>query len=202
MYLIEKPDAETIVASLKEVLMRCKLKLSDWCWQAYDGAATMSGVAVRVQDENTAAHRIHCANHIRFGFERMRKPNQGYQWCLELCARFGSFYSPLSIENVHVRKYCQRWQVEPDKFVKSLHLLCPLVGLLEQNRSQQCWTITRPYMIRCWLFQKMALLVKTATKLQAFQRRWRSLSPFLHCILQWTFSVQLQFKPKASLRRL
>ena len=23
----------------------------------------MSGVAVRVQDENTAAHRIHCANH-------------------------------------------------------------------------------------------------------------------------------------------
>lgn len=67
MYLIEKPNAETIVASLKDVLLRCNLQLSDCRWQAYDGAATMSGhlsgVAARILAENPAAHRIHCANH-------------------------------------------------------------------------------------------------------------------------------------------
>ena len=67
MYLVDQPDAVTIAASLKDILVRCSLNLNDCLWQAYDGAATMSGhlsgVAARLQGENPAAHRIHCANH-------------------------------------------------------------------------------------------------------------------------------------------
>ena len=67
MYLIKKPDAETIAASLKDILLRCNLMLDDYRWQAYDGASTMSGhlsgVGVRLQAENPVAYRIHCANH-------------------------------------------------------------------------------------------------------------------------------------------
>ena len=67
MYLINKPNAETIATSLKDILLRCNLKLDDCRWQAYDGAATMSGhlsgVGARLQAENPIAYRIHCANH-------------------------------------------------------------------------------------------------------------------------------------------
>ena len=68
MYLIEKPDAETITAALKDILLRCNLRINECRWQAYyDGASTMSGhlsgVAARIQAESPAAHGIHCANH-------------------------------------------------------------------------------------------------------------------------------------------
>ena len=67
MYLVDKPDAVTIAASLKDILVRCSFNLNDCLWQAYDGAAAMSGhlrgVAARLQGENPAAHRIHCANY-------------------------------------------------------------------------------------------------------------------------------------------
>ncbi|CAB4016965.1 zinc finger MYM-type 1-like isoform X1 [Paramuricea clavata] len=67
MYLVEKPDAETIAASLKDILLRCSLNLNDCFWQAYDGAATMSGhlsgVVAGLQNENPVAFRIHCSNH-------------------------------------------------------------------------------------------------------------------------------------------
>ena len=32
MYLIKKPDAETITASLKDILLRCNLNLDDCRW--------------------------------------------------------------------------------------------------------------------------------------------------------------------------
>ena len=69
MYLIDKSDAETIAASLKDILLRCSLDLDDCFWQAYDGVATMSGhlsfsgVAARLQNENPIAFLIHCGNH-------------------------------------------------------------------------------------------------------------------------------------------
>ena len=67
MYLIEKPDAGTITAALKDILLRCNLRINEYRWQAYDGASTMSGhlsgVSARIQAESPAAHGIHCANH-------------------------------------------------------------------------------------------------------------------------------------------
>eukprot|EP00112_Aurelia_sp_Birch-Aquarium-sp1_P007695 Seg1840.3 transcript_id=Seg1840.3/GoldUCD/mRNA.D3Y31 product="Zinc finger MYM-type protein 1" protein_id=Seg1840.3/GoldUCD/D3Y31 len=67
MYHLEETDAETITDCLKDILLRCNLPLDNCRWQAYDGAATMSGhlsgVAARIATENPAAHRIHCANH-------------------------------------------------------------------------------------------------------------------------------------------
>ena len=67
MYLIDKPNAETIAVSLKDILLRCSLDLDNCFWQVYDGAATMSGhlsgMAARLQNENPIAFCIHCANH-------------------------------------------------------------------------------------------------------------------------------------------
>ena len=41
MYLIDKPDAETIAVYLKDILLRCSLNLDNCFWQVYDGAATI-----------------------------------------------------------------------------------------------------------------------------------------------------------------
>ena len=41
MYLMEKPDAETITAALKDILLRCNLSLNECRWQSYDGASRM-----------------------------------------------------------------------------------------------------------------------------------------------------------------
>ncbi len=65
MYQLEKTVAETITSSLKDILMRCNLKIDDCRW--YDGAANMagclSGVAARILSENPLALYVHCANH-------------------------------------------------------------------------------------------------------------------------------------------
>ena len=59
MYLIDKPDAETIAASLKDILLRCSLDLDDCFWQAYDGAATMMPSSTISNQKNPCfAHNI------------------------------------------------------------------------------------------------------------------------------------------------
>ena len=67
MYQVEKTDAEMITSCLKDVLMRCNLKIQDCRWQTYDGVANMtgclSGVAARILFENPRALYVHCANH-------------------------------------------------------------------------------------------------------------------------------------------
>ena len=67
MYELEKTDAETITASLKDILLRCNLTMGDCRWQAYDGAANMAGsgseVAARISLENPPALYTHCGNH-------------------------------------------------------------------------------------------------------------------------------------------
>ena len=67
MYRLEKADAETITASLKDILLRCNLTIDDCRWQTYDGAASMagsrSGVPARISSENPRALYIHCGNH-------------------------------------------------------------------------------------------------------------------------------------------
>ena len=65
MYLIEKPDAEMITAALKDILLRCNLRLFECRWQAYDGASTVSGHRSGVAENpaaNPAAHCTHCTN--------------------------------------------------------------------------------------------------------------------------------------------
>ena len=128
MYLIEKPDAETIAASFKDVLLRCNLKLSDCRWQAYDGAATMSGhlsgVGARLQAENLAAHRIHCANH------RLDLALKGCANESKVISDSLSFVQDLSVVIRHSPLRMSTYEnvakdLEPDKSVESLHLLCP-----------------------------------------------------------------------------
>ena len=67
MYQLEHTDVQTITSSIKDILLRCNLKLENCRWQSYDGAANMSGihsgVAARISSEYPCALYIHCANH-------------------------------------------------------------------------------------------------------------------------------------------
>ena len=128
MYLIEKPDAETIAASLKDVLLRSNLRLIDCRWQAYDGAATMSGrlngVGARLQAENPKAHRIHCANHrLDLALKSCANQTKVISDTLTFVQDLGVFirHSPLRMSTYQsIAK-----DLEPDETVESLHLLCP-----------------------------------------------------------------------------
>ena len=58
---------ETLVEVIKDVLLRCDLKLSGCCGQTYDGAAAMSGVntgvTTRIQAEEKRALNTKCLAH-------------------------------------------------------------------------------------------------------------------------------------------
>ena len=128
LYHVKETDAETITDCLKDILLRCNLLLDDCRWQAYDGAATMSGhlsgVAARIKAENPAAHRIHCANH------RLDLALKGCAKESEIVSETLTFVQDLA---VFIRNSPKRMavyediakDVNSDGSVESLHLLCP-----------------------------------------------------------------------------
>ena len=133
MYLVEKPDAETIAASLKDILLRCSLNLNDCFWQAYDGAATMSGhrsgVAARLQND-PVAFRIHCSNH---------RLDLALKGCADESKIIGdtlSFVQDLAVFIRHSPLRMSTYEniasesLEDNEHVESLPLLCPT-----------CWTV-------------------------------------------------------------
>ena len=128
MYLIEKPDAETITAALKDILLRCNLRLNECRWQAYDGASTMSGhlsgVAARIQAESSAAHRIHCANHrLDLALKSCTHQSEAIGDSVSFVQDLAGFirHSPLRMSTYEsIAK-----ELDPDESVDSLHLLCP-----------------------------------------------------------------------------
>ena len=67
MYKIDDISANTIVATVKDALVRMNLALSRCRGQCYDGAATMmgtrNGVAKQLSDEENRAVFIHCYGH-------------------------------------------------------------------------------------------------------------------------------------------
>lgn len=67
LYKIDDTSANTIVATIKDALVRMNLALSRCRGQCYDGAATMmgtrSGVAKQLSDEENCAVFLHCYGH-------------------------------------------------------------------------------------------------------------------------------------------
>ena len=131
MYLIDKRDAETIAVSLKDIFLRCNLDVDDCFWQAYDGAATMSGhlsgVAARLQNENPIALRIHCANHrldlALKGCANQSKIISDTLSCVEDLAVF-MHHSPLRMSTYEsIASNCE--SLGDSEHVQSLHPLCP-----------------------------------------------------------------------------
>ena len=76
---VEMTDAETLTSTLKDVLLRCNLQLSQCHGQAYDGASNMaghiSGVSTRITREEPRALYVHCLAH-------------SLNLCLQDCARY------------------------------------------------------------------------------------------------------------------
>ena len=76
---VEMTDAETLTSTLKDVLLRCNLQLSQCRGQAYDGASNMaghiSGVSTRITREEPRALYVHCLAH-------------SLNLCLQDCARY------------------------------------------------------------------------------------------------------------------
>ena len=129
----------TIAASLTDILVRCSLNLNDCLWQAYDGAATMSGhlsgVAARLQGENPAAHRIHCASH------RLDLALKGCANESKIIGDTLSFVLDLAVFIRHSPSRMSTYEIiaseslKANEHVESLHLLCPLAGLSELRPS-------------------------------------------------------------------
>lgn len=67
LYHVESIKSDVLVASLKEVLLRLNLSLTNCRGQCYDGAANMcgarSGVSTQIQAEEPKAHFTHCHGH-------------------------------------------------------------------------------------------------------------------------------------------
>ena len=67
LYKIDDISANTIVATIKDALVRMNLALSRCRGQCYDGASTMSGtrsgVATQLRDEENRAVFLHCYGH-------------------------------------------------------------------------------------------------------------------------------------------
>ena len=128
MHHIKETDAETITNCLKDILLRCNLFLDDCRWQAYDGAAAMSGhlrgVATRIQAENPAAHWIQCAN------RRLDLALKGCAKESEIIRETLSFVQDLAVfiqnspKRMSISKDIAK-DVSSDGSVDSLHLLCP-----------------------------------------------------------------------------
>eukprot|EP00112_Aurelia_sp_Birch-Aquarium-sp1_P004658 Seg1527.3 transcript_id=Seg1527.3/GoldUCD/mRNA.D3Y31 product="Zinc finger MYM-type protein 1" protein_id=Seg1527.3/GoldUCD/D3Y31 len=128
MYHLKETNAETITDCLKDILLRCNLLLDNCRWQAYDGAATMSGhlsgVAARITTENPAAHRIHCANH------RLDLALKGCAKESEIIRETLTFVQDLAVFIRNSPKRMSIYEdiakdVSSDGSVDSLHLLCP-----------------------------------------------------------------------------
>ena len=71
---VPKTDANTLTDTLKDVLVRCILPLSQYRGQAYNGASAMSGcvrgVATQIKNEQPAAFHVHClANCLNLGLQ-------------------------------------------------------------------------------------------------------------------------------------
>ena len=67
MVEVDQTDAATLSSTLKDVLIRCGLPLSNCRGQTYDGASNMSGhlsgVASRLKQEEPRAFYVHCVAH-------------------------------------------------------------------------------------------------------------------------------------------
>ena len=67
MVHVEKTDANSLTAAIKDVLLRCSLPMVLCKGQAYDGAAAMMGhlrgVAAQLRRENPSAIPVHCFAH-------------------------------------------------------------------------------------------------------------------------------------------
>lgn len=129
MYQVEKTDAETITICLKDVLLRCNLKIEDCRWQTYDGAANMSGclsgVAARIMSENPRALYIHCANHtLDLALKDCVKQSKIIHNTLGLVQELAVFIraSPTRMAQY---QYIASSLEENNTHVENPHLLCP-----------------------------------------------------------------------------
>ena len=63
MYMVGSIDADTLFSVIQDVLRRLNLSMSKVRGQCYDGAATKSGVACKVSNEEPRAVYTHCYGH-------------------------------------------------------------------------------------------------------------------------------------------
>ena len=67
LYSLESTSAETIVSTIKDILLRMNLRMDMCCGQCYDGASNMSGsnsgVATKIASLESRALYTHCYGH-------------------------------------------------------------------------------------------------------------------------------------------
>ena len=88
LYKLSNTKSETILQMIKDVLLRCDLKLSDMRGQCYDGAASMKGhnkgVAAQILQEEPRATYIHCFGHsLNLAVQDLVRSSRTLRDCLD-----------------------------------------------------------------------------------------------------------------------
>ena len=149
---VPSTTASTLTATIKDVLIRCILPLSNCRGQAYDGAANMMGylrgVATVIENEHPSAIKVHCFAHcLNLCLQDAAKKCQPVRNALDVTMELSKLilYSPkrtlifqsckqaLSPEGTGLRPLCPtRWTVRTEAINAVLKNYAAIVQALEQ----------------------------------------------------------------------
>ena len=152
MIHVPSTTASTLTATIKDVLIRCILPLSNCRGQAYDGAANMMGhlrgVATVIENEHPSAIKVHCFAHcLNLCLQDAAKKCQPVRNALDVTMELSKLilYSPkrtlifqsckqaLSPEGTGLRPLCPtRWTVRTEAINAVLKNYAAIVQALEQ----------------------------------------------------------------------
>ena len=92
-----------------------------------------------------------CKSQIRPSIKIVYVSKWSRRWFFEFCLGFGSLYLTLTAENAHLPLKVLQKNLIPMNLLIVFIFYAQLHGLWELSLSQQCWIITRHYILRCWV---------------------------------------------------
>ena len=155
MFEVAETDAATLSSVIKDVLIRCSLKLGQCRGQTYDGAANMaghiSGVADRLSKDEPRALYVHCMAHslnlcLQDCARKCHVVRDALHLVSELCnliraspkrlASFTVLKDALSPSSPGIKPLCPtRWTVRIDSVLKNYDVIIKLLEEISENYS-------------------------------------------------------------------
>ena len=150
LYSVSSIDAATLLSVIKDIMLRLNLPLNKLRGQCYDGCSTMSGIrsglAKRVQDEESRAVYTHCYSHsLNLAASDAIKKSKVMKSALEttklikLSPRRDAIFHQLQVEtdqsadtNISSIKLLCRWTVRADSLFSIISNYSVLLSTWEQ----------------------------------------------------------------------
>ena len=155
LYMVDDIRANTVVAVIKDTLLRINLSLTKCGAQCYDGASTMSGaktgVAKQLSDEERRAIYIHCDGHalnlatgdsvkksklMKDALDTTFEVSKLIKYSPNRDVKFGKLKENLAPGNPGFRVLCPRWTVRADTLKSVLDNYTVLQQLWEESKNE------------------------------------------------------------------